>query len=360
MKECVQKIFVFCFIWVLFVCSSAVGDVCRENQWSVDRVKKWYDKQEWIVGCNFIPSDAVNQLEMWQKETFSPRVIDRELGWAENLGFNTVRVFLNSLVWEADPKGYKERINQYLTIAHKHGIRTMFVIFDDCRNSTYKLGKQPAPKPGMHNAMWVQDPIAFRRNETSANLKFLEAYVKDILTTFKDDERVLIWDLYNEPGNRGHRMDSFPLLKRTFKWARDVNPSQPLTASVWALDLYEMSKFIVENSDVISYHCYSNRGGSQQWINFLRLHGRPLICSEWMARHLGSTFKGVMPILKRQRVGAISWGLVAGKTNTIFSWTDSHSDGKEPKVWFHDILRKDGTPFSQSEIDLIKKITQKE
>lgn len=347
----------FSFLVLLCCCNGQPNE--KVERWSKEKANEWYNRQNWIVGCNFIPSSAVNQLEMWQKETFDPTLIDKELGWAEDLGFNAMRVFLHSLAWKEDPDGFKERINQYLTISNKHHIKTCFVFFDDCWNPKAQTGKQPEPKPGVHNSGWVQDPIVSLRADTSALYNYAEPYIKDILASFKNDKRILMWDLYNEPGNSNHKEHSLPLLKKVFEWARTINPSQPLTAGIWSLELPTLNWFQKENSDIITYHSYQNAELHQSWIDSMKSSGYPVICTEWMGRRFSSTFEEIMPILKKQKVGAFSWGFVAGKTNTIFAWDDPRPDGKEPELWFHDILRKDGTPYSEKETEAIKRYTLK-
>jgi len=127
-------------------------------RWSQQRANEWFEKNGWMVGCNYIPATAINQIEMWQEETFDPFLIDKELGWAADLGFNTIRVFLHHLVWEQNHEAYLQRIDQFLTIAHKHGIRAMLVLFDSVWDPNPKLGKQPEPKLNVHNSGWVQCP----------------------------------------------------------------------------------------------------------------------------------------------------------------------------------------------------------
>ncbi|MEO6136662.1 MAG: 1,4-beta-xylanase, partial [Ginsengibacter sp.] len=180
--------------------------------WSAEKANAWYKEHQWMSGADFIPSTAINQLEMWQADTFDPVTINRELGWAEEIGFNTMRVYLHSLAWKEDPKGFTKRVNQYLDLADKHGIKTMFVFFDDCWNKQPKGGKQPEPRPGIHNSGWVQDPGQFASYDKS-NFPELEKYVKDVLTSFSKDKRILLWDLYNEPGNSGKGDSSMNLLK---------------------------------------------------------------------------------------------------------------------------------------------------
>lgn len=324
--------------------------------WSKTEAKNWYAKKGWLRGSDFIPSTAINQLEMWQAATFDPETIDRELGYAQSIGFNAMRVYLHHVAWQEDKDGFKNRMKKYLSIADKHGIGTIFVIFDDCWNATYKAGKQPEPKTGVHNSGWLRDPGDLYFAEPLL-ADTLERYVKDILGTFKNDKRILLWDLYNEPGNFEYGHKSMDLLQKVFKWGREINPDQPLSAGVWSDKLVEFNTFQLANSDVITYHNYENEEAHAKAIDSLKAYGRPLICTEYMARTRGSFFANIMPLLKKNNVGAINWGFVAGKTNTIYAWDTPMPNGDEPKVWFHDIFRKDGSPYSEDEIRVIKSLT---
>jgi hypothetical protein len=327
--------------------------------WSEERASAWYATKGWLRGCNFNPSTAINQLEMWQAESFDTATINRELGWAANIGMNSMRVYLHHLAWEVDPEGFKNRVDQYLSIADRHGISTLFVLFDDCWNPTYQSGKQPDPKTGIHNSGWVRDPGDLL-HEDSTLIYTLEKYVKDVLTTFTNDQRILLWDLYNEPGNSGYGNKSMPLLQKVFQWGREVNPSQPLSVGVWNDQLVDLNTFQLQHSDVITYHQYNDQASHQKLIDSLRTYGRPMLCTEYMARTRNSTFETIMPMLKKENIGAYNWGLVAGKTNTIYAWDTPMPDGAEPPVWFHDIFRKDGTAYSEQEIALIRSLTGKE
>jgi len=326
------------------------------NSWSKEKANAWYTAQPWISGCNFQPSTAINSIEMWQSESFDLATINKELGWAEELGFKVVRVFLNSVVWKDNPTVFKRNINQYLTVATNHGIRTIFVFFDDCFNKESNIGKQPDPIPGIILSGWIQDPSCSLRNDTTKLFPILKLYVKDILKTYINDTRIYMWDLYNEPGNSSHGISSLPLLKNVYKWAREVNPSQPISAGIWYFDCVELNNFQLENSDIITYHTYTNEVEHQKLINKLKLLGRPMICTEYMARPLNSHFDNIMPLLKSNNIGAINWGFVYGKTNAIFAWSEPIASGKEPLVWFHDIYRNDKTAFDVKEIELIKNL----
>src|SRR5512133_1438089 len=340
-----------------FACRQAPKlEVKERHVWTKEQATSWYQQQGWMRGCNFIPSTAINQLEMWQAETFDTATINRELGWAEGIGLNAMRVFLHHVAWQTDSAGFKDRMKQYLTIADKHGIKTIFVVFDDCWNPTYKAGKQPEPKPGIHNSGWLRDPGDLLYQDTSLFV-VLEKYSKDIFRSFANDTRIVMWDLYNEPGNSAYENKSMNLLAKVFSWAREVNPSQPLTAGVWNIKLRDLNKFQLENSDVISYHNYSTDSLHRKVIDSLKIYGRPLICTEYMARKHNSRFDNIMPMLKSENIAAINWGLVTGKTNTMYAWDEPTPDGSEPVLWFHDIFRKDGTPYKEEEVDLIMKLT---
>lgn len=350
-------LFALSMLFVLSASAAPRGPKPRAAaRWSEDRANAWYAAQPWLSGCNYIPSNAINQIEMWSRDTYDPAQIDKELGWAEELGFNTMRVFLSSVVYQHDPKGLKKRMNDFLDICSRHGIRPFFVFFDDCWAEESHYGKQPEPRPGVHNSGWVRDPSVSLRSDTVTLYKDLGKYVKDILSTFRNDKRILMWDLFNEPAP-----PSLFLLRKVYQWAREVNPSQPLTSGVsnYRADYAPIDAFQLDNSDVISYHNYQDPADQMRDITFLRAFNRPLFCTEYMARTCGSRFTNVMPLLRENNVAAINWGFVAGKTNTIYAWNTPVPDGSEPKVWFHDIIRPDKTPFDPAEIEAIKKCNAK-
>jgi len=324
--------------------------------WTKTEASTWYADKGWLRGCDFIPSTAVNQLEMWQAASFDTITISRDLGYAQSIGLNCMRVFLHHLAWQQDPAGFKNRMGQYLAIADRKKIKTIFVFFDDCWNESYHGGTQPAPKPGVHNSGWLRDPGKLLYDDP-ALMSLLETYVKDVLNTFRQDPRILLWDLYNEPGNSNYGNKSMVLLQNVYLWSRQINPSQPVSAGVWNPGLKDLNRFQLRESDIITYHNYEPEKAHLEAIDSLRKYGRPLICTEYMARLRNSTFFNIMPMLKKEQVGAINWGLVSGKTNTKYAWDTPIPDGSEPPVWFHDIFRPDGSPYSQQEVDFIRSLT---
>jgi len=352
------------------------------GRWSRERAWAWYERLPWLVGCNFLPSSAVNFLAMWYGPTFEAETIDRELGWAAGAGFNTVRTNLSFTVWQADRDGLVARMDRFLDIASGKGIGTVFCLFDDCGfgGSEPVIGPQPRPVPGLHNSRAVASPgraVVMDKSRWGE----LAAYVGDIVGHFGKDGRILLWDLYNEPGNRdvlvpgGKRrtdaaLETFALdlMRRTFGWARAAGPSQPLTVAAWHLPggnpplpspvyPHPCDAAALDLSDIVSFHAYCPRPVMQAVIADLARLGRPLLLTEWMARPLGSRIADILPLLADERVGAWQWGLVRGLTQTHIPWPWLAEPGRDYDVegaeWYHDLLRPDGTPFSGDEMAVI-------
>ena len=359
---------------VLTSSTPGVGQHSAESsaRWSVERANQWYKGRPWIIGCNYIPATACNQLEMWQPETFDAGRIDLELGWAETLGLNAVRVFLHDLLWYHDSATFAARIDQFLCTASKHGIDTLFVLFDSCWDPSPQLGKQAAPVAGVHNSRWVQSPGRNGLCDKEVHPR-LQKYVTELLSSFRDDPRILGWDLWNEPDNEN--VGSYPdveltnklafvndLLPQVFHWARQAAPTQPLTSGAWFGDwsgiqgLTPIQRTQLECSDVISFHNYEGAAEFAKRVGWLQQYHRPILCTEYMARSLGSTFQNILPLAKSTNVAAFSWGFVAGKTQTHLPWTSWQSSSiQDPAAeWFHEILREDGSPYNQAEVDTIR------
>lgn len=363
--------------WVGIVVLVAGVQTMRAEEsgpWPAEKANAWLEQQGWLRGSNFGPSTAINQLEMWQAETFDPATLDRELGWAEGLGFNSMRVFLHNIPWDQDKDGFIKRIGQYLEIADKHKIKTLFVLFDSCWDPFPKAGKQREPKPHLHNSGWVQCPGLDVLKDTARH-DDLKGFVTGVIGAFRSDKRICGWDLFNEPDNKNgnsygkHEPANKPelalaLIKKAFAWAREAKPEQPLTAAPWIgpwadpAKLSAIDKFMFEQSDVISFHCYGKLEDMKACIANLRRYNRPILCTEYMARPVGSRFDPHLSFMKEQKVAAYNWGFVAGKTQTIYPWdTWQKQYTAEPPVWFHDIFRSDGTPFDAKEVEYIRAVT---
>jgi Cellulase (glycosyl hydrolase family 5) len=360
-------------ILVSFICASALG---QSGRWPEQKASEWYEQQGVVAGSNYIPANAINELEMWQAETFDPGQIDKELGWAEGLGMNTMRVFLHDLLWKQDAAGFLQRIDNFLAIASKHHIRPIFVLFDSVWDPNPKLGLQHPPTPGVHNSGWVQSPGAKALSDP-AQYQRLKNYVQGLISVFAKDSRVLAWDLWNEPDNnnqgaygkvelKNKQEYVARLLPQVYEWARAAHPSQPLTSGVWGAEfspenLPSIARTQLEQSDVTSFHNYGWPEEFEASVKALQKYHRPILCTEFMARGRGSTFDTILPIAKRLHVAAINWGLVAGKTQTYLPW-DSWVRPyvtEEPAVWHHEVFYPDGRPYREREAELIREFTGK-
>ncbi len=347
----------------------------QSQRWTAAQANAWYQKQPWLVGSNYVPSSASNELEMWQPETFDPQQIDKELGWAQSLGMNTMRVFLHDLLWQQDSEGFLRRIDTFLTIADKHHIRPILVLFDSCWDPMPHLGPQRAPTPGVHNSAWVQSPGATALADPSQYPR-LRAYVRGVVGHFANDPRILAWDIWNEPNNvndgsygkfepKNKRQIVLKLLPRAFAWARSAEPTQPLTSGVWegnwssAARLNATQRVQLRESDIISFHNYAKAADFEKHVRWLKRYNRPILCTEYMARTEGSTFDSILPVAKKYRVGAINWGLVLGKTQTNLPWNSWAKPyvTTQPPEWFHDVFYPDGKPYRDSEATKIRELT---
>ncbi len=356
------------YLFLLLFAFSCKPEENRKNssrhydRWSVTEINEWYNKQGWLVGCNYIPSNKVNQIDMWQAESYDPVIIDKELAMAEDLGFNVVRIFLHDLVYKQDSEGFKDRFADFLRIADSHGMRVIPNFFTNGgKEERRQLGKQPDEIPGTHNIHWARTPGQAIAHDPS-QYGPVKKYVQDFISTFADDERILCWYLYNEPWNNSiyqkkdvpNKVNPYNLLVSVFEWARECGPTQPLTSCMY-VDCCPTDAFLGENADIITFHCYKGPEILKDWIYKLEFFNRPIMCGEYMGRPV-STFKEIMPILKEHNIIAVNFGLTAGKPGFYNQWNSPPSDIM-PAIWFHDILTADGIPYDDEEVKFIKSMT---
>ena len=387
MKKIIKLICIIFLSLIFIQCQKSPSPVA-DYRWTEERAWQWHNENGWMVGTNFNPSTSINQLEFWQEDTYDPETIERELEWSAELGMNMHRVYLHNLLWDQDSIGFLERVDNYLNISESKNIKTLFVLLDDVWHPVPKLGKQPEPIPFVHNSGWVQAPGSEILGDSSRHDE-LKNYVKGVISHFADDKRVVGWDLYNEPDNvassdpenlvnninfrglnRGPEVKekhiySLSLLKKIFMWAREVNPSQPLTVGLWKdsetwndIDkLSAIDRFAISNSDVISFHAYGDLEETRKKIEDLEQFNRPLLCTEYLARGEQNTFQIMLPLFKEKEIAAVNWGFVAGKTNTAFPWSSWQVEFDSlPKIWHHDIYLPDKTPYDEKEIAFLKNI----
>lgn len=351
------------------------------DRWTPKDAQDWYRRQPWTCGFNFLPSTAVNLIEMWHRETFDPATIERELGWAAKLGFNTLRINLSYIVWKNDRDGLWDRFDRVLGIADNLGLRTIPVPFDDCGFGGDEpfYGPQKDPLPGVHNSRAVASPgrelLASGRDDA-----LIRAYLRDILQTFRSDLRILLWDLYNEPGNRmifgatgsmtfepDFTDASIRLMHDSFAIAREVAPEHPLTVGAWATPQAgsdapgfdtEADRIALSLSDITTFHAYLSTDRVAALVDMLEDHKRPILCTEWMARAVDSRIEDQLHMFKARGVGCVQWGLVQGRTQTWLPWPEdlvrAHGGKGDKDVWFHDFLDGEGAPYDPQEVETLR------
>ncbi|KAJ3017131.1 UNVERIFIED_CONTAM: hypothetical protein HDU68_011828 [Siphonaria sp. JEL0065] len=359
-------VLVFTFRFVAEFEGSEPLKLQSSKRWTEMEVNEWYSRQPWLVGSNFLPSTASNQLEMFQEDTFDLDTIDKELGLANSIGMNTMRVFLHDLLYRDDRDGFFERLDLFLDACSKHGIRPLLVFFDSCWDGHPKSGKQEEPIPGVHNSRWVMSPGLDALNDPGIK-KRLEDYVRHVIRRYRTDERILGWDIWNEPDNKRtpDEMDVIhELLPAAFRWAREEGATQPLTSGVWTnythfneFQKMQACSLIIELSDVISFHHYKNLTLFEAVLNQMQSYSRPVFVTEWLMRP-NSLPQEYLPITKKNKVAMFNWGFVTGRMQTRFSYNATAEDlhGEEPDEWFHDLFYADGTPYRVEEIDLFKQL----
>jgi len=348
--------------------------IAQTPQWTPGAANDWYVRQPWIVGSDYIQSNTVNQIEMWQQDAFDADRVDLELSWAESVGFNTIRVFLHDLVWEHESGSLHRRIDKLLAVAEKHKIRVIFVLFDSSGDPYPELGHQRQPKPGVRDSLWVQSPGAKGLTDPKELTKAL-IYAQEVVAAFSIDKRVLAWDVWNEPDNINvgrYTAAEAPnkaelvreLLPKAFQYVRAGTPSQPVTSGLWngdwssAATLSPVEKIQIELSDFISFQNYDGPQEFEKRVKWLQAYGRPVVCTGFLARNQGSTVEAILPIALKYGVGALAGDLVAGKTQKWLpwdSWQNPYVD-REPSVWAQDIFRSTGPAYRPEEADFIRKI----
>jgi hypothetical protein len=351
----VMKKLLYAISCMLFVCLITPASAQqKDRRWPEQKIKDWYSKQPWYCGFNYIPGYAINYTAMWDKTTFDAAAIDKELALAEKTGLNCLRAVLQYAVYEDDPEYFLNTLDKFMAICDKHKIKFMPALFDDCvfgLEHDPKVGKQPEPVKGWYAWAWSPSPGHSMVVDSTTHPR-LEKYVKAVLGRFKNDNRVFVWDLYNEPTNGGLGTTTLPLLKKVIAWAHEVNPSQPVSVGVWN-DNKQLNDIAIAGSDIITFHNYGNKDVLLKNINELKVHNRPMINTEWMNRPAGSAIVNNLAVFYDTKVGCMLWGLVNGKTQTDLPWGHRPGDPVS-KIWQHDLFRPDFTAYDQKEIDLLK------
>lgn len=346
-----------------------------KRRWTAEEATEWYEAFPWIRGCNFIGSDCAGRIDMWQsyrsEEHFA--TAERELALAEKIGFNSIRLLVEFDVWYQEHDAFTENLERYIALAASHGLSVVIALANEAAISrgefslkplgeqSYALGyhqgrlplsPEQAAKPGIH-------PL-----EVEPWKSHYLRMVREIVEKYRDDERVVMWNVYNEPGIIiGER--AIPLLSALFETVRACDPVQPLAADVWhPVKGGEISnpidKVSFELSDVISFHSYTAYRWFVPQIEALKKLGRPIFLTEWLNRISHNDVAEIYPLLYLEKIACYCWGFVVGKTQTNEPWDSlwlQYENGTHPELdftkWQHDLFRPSLHPYDPHEIEII-------
>ncbi len=347
------------------------------ERWTRERAWEWYNSRPWIRGCNFMPSDCANRIDMWQEYGFEEHfsTADRELSWAEELGFNSMRIILEFDVWDMEHDAFMAHLERYLDLLDRHGMNAMLVLGNDCsvpkafwKRATmgeqhYDNGYHGGKKVSPHGAL---GELSYHTIDVPELRERYDGFVREIITKYARDERVLVWNLWNEPGNNRGDL-SLSYLEHVFEIAREIDPVQPLCADCFC-DFYSEGSVIGERayelSDIISYHNYNDFNDNIAILERMRLEDRPMLNTEWLHRIQKNRVEEMYPLMYLEKIAAYNWGFVAGKYQTYEPWNgvwEKLEAGADLDVtlWQHDLLRPSGRPYDPREIKLIKEYNKR-
>ena len=356
------------------------------ERWSKEKAWEFWNSNPWMVGCNYVPA-LTPGLSIWQSDTIEEILpsVEKELELMKEIGFNTVRMWLDFNLWHHERDEYLDRVDRVLGILSSYGIRLMPVIFNDCVSfgkpkdiTIHKpVGKQKWDK-GYHgghkdspHVVPTEQPYGWIRWDEEDQRPICEQYIRDLVKRFKDDERIIMWDLWNEPGNSKRGDMSIPYLKRVFEIAREENASQPLTVGVWcyppnygvdeSVELTPIQRLALDLSDIITFHNYSSIDEVKACVKALEKEGRPMANTEWLHRILGNTILEQLPLYYEKKIGSVHWGLVAGHGQFYlpWEWLKAARPELDYTLWQHDIFNEDFTPYDEKEIELFKQYCNK-
>ncbi len=360
------------------------------EKWSNEKAWEWFNARPWIRGFNFVPSDCSGWVEMWQEYNHEKKVetMRTELALAKQIGFNAVRQFLAFDVWMYQRESFLKNVEEYLEICHENGLGVMFVLISDggrpkkkpefgeinagIFHGSFKVDTRMIPgifpctdpvasaaTPAATAAKPAPTPLYSPVDEPELAEKFYE-YCEDLASRYAKDERVIVWNLWNEPGNSSRGTLSVPHMKRAFEIFRSHDPIQPLCADVWRIPksniLTEEEALAIELSDVISYHDYGSLDHSVRVIEFLRQFDRPLLNTEWLHRVQFNNVATHLPLYYNNNVGIFNWGFVNGKFKGHEPWEacwKRYAKGEKLEMtkWQHDLLRPNHRPYDPEEIN---------
>lgn len=301
----------------------------------------------------------------------------------QDIGLNSVRMFLPFNVWYHERDKFIDRLKRFLDELSDKGITMMPVLFNDCVGFGRPKDITPSLPCGWHeyeighHGGHKENPFTGETRRTGWIYwdepewrPVMEEYLRAIISEFKDDSRIYAWDLWNEPGNSNRHDMSIHYLKRSFEIARECNPIQPLTAGVWSYpddfginpesDVEPIQRLALNESDIVTFHQYESIERVKHVVNRLKQEGRPMLNTEWLNRVLDNMVQDNLPLYHDEHIGSYSWGLVAGKSQHFLPWDELWKKRNLPlNRWQHDLFDTYHTPYDRDELVLMRKLSAK-
>lgn len=355
------------------------------ERWSESQAWDWYEKKPWVMGINYVPSITLHAVELWQEDTY-PEVIEsvrKEFILMQDIGLNSVRMFLPFHIWFHEKEKFLERLDCFLDELASRNITMMPVLFNDCVGFGRPKDITPHMSHGWqqydigHHGGHKKNPFTGEQEQIGWCLwdepewqETLEEYLIALLERFGKDERIYIWDLWNEPGNSNRHDRSIPYIKRVFEIARNINPVQPLTAGVWSypesygvddsVDVETVQRLALDESDIITFHQYEGIERVNRVVKQLQKEKRPMLNTEWLNRIQDNFVQDNLPLYYKERIGSYSWGLVAGKSQHFLPWDELWNHRQLPlNRWQHDLFDTFYTPYDKKELELMRHFGKK-
>ena len=359
------------------------GKINMKERWSKEQAWSWYEHRPWVMGVNYVPSITLLGTELWQEDTHDDvmRSVRSEFELMQDIGLNSVRMFLPFHIWYYDRDRFLDRIDSFLDQLSQKDITMMPVIFNDCVDFGRPKDITPQLPRGWqvydigHHGGHKANPFTGERENTGwiywdeAEWRpVMEEYLRALVGRFRNDERIYAWDLWNEPGNSNRHDQSISYLKRVFEIAREMDPVQPLTAGVWSYperfgqgeDVEPIQRLALNESDIITFHQYDHIGRVRQVVETLKREDRPMINTEWLNRVLDNLVQENLPLYHDEGIGSYSWGLVAGKSQHFLPWDDLWQRRDLPlNRWQHDLFDTFHTPYDREELCLMRSLSPK-
>ena len=352
-----------------------------KERWSSKQAQEWYSKQGWLRGCNFIGSDCTNRLDMWQSYKSEEKLLtaEKELALCEKIGFNTVRLWANFDVYYKEADAFMDILEKYITLCDKYHQKVMMVLAyeEDLPRGDVFIAKEMGEQAyalGEH-----QGRIPLSKEEEAKTPKHYMEYdelkdlfikmVKDIVSKYCNDERILCWNIYNEPGIAINER-SIPILNTLFEVVRSYDPIQPLCADVWrGLDNGKIKskeeQLAFDLSDIISFHSYLPYEHFVEELSYWNKCERPVFLTEWLHRINHNNIFEIYPLLFLNNIANYCWGFVVGKTQTNEPWPYMWYEYEQGIItdfdftkWQHDLFRPNLRPYDPKEIKLITKFNE--